>query len=282
MPVFDTPSPILATLELVCGTAKIIATDRVDTVVQVRPTDPRDDSDVRAAEQTRVEFSDGALLVRAPRVRALDFSRKSRSVDVTIELPAASQVDCETAVGEFTGTGELGECRVKTSVGAIRLEQCGPVRLSTALGAVTVDGVAGDADVNCGSGAVRIGAVKGDAVVRNSNGATRIGAVTGEVRARSSNGDIVIDRAVAGVDARTANGSIRVGGVVRGAVALRTALGDVEVGIAAGTAAWLDLHTGHGSVRNELDSVTDEPGDTDHKVEVRAETVLGDIRLHRA
>jgi DUF4097 and DUF4098 domain-containing protein YvlB len=119
-------------------------------------------------------------------------------------------------------------------------------------------------------------------VVRNSNGATRIGAVTGEVRARSSNGDIVIDRAVAGVDARTANGSIRVGGVVSGAVALRTAMGDVEVGIAAGTAAWLDVHTGHGRVRNELDSVTDEPGEADHKVEVRAQTSFGDIRLHRA
>jgi DUF4097 and DUF4098 domain-containing protein YvlB len=282
MPVFDTPSPILATLEFVAGNARIIAADRVDTVVEVRPTDPDDDSDVKAAKQTRIEYSDGALLVRAPRARALDFSRRTRSVDVTIELPAASQVDCEASVADVTSSGELGECRVKTSVGAIRLEHCGSVRLSTGAGPVAVDGVAGDADVNCGSGAVRIGAVGGDVAVRNSNGATRIGAVTGEVRARSSNGDIVIDRAVAGVDARTANGSIRVGGVVSGAVALRTAMGDVEVGIAAGTAAWLDVHTGHGRVRNELDSVIDEPGEADHKVEVRAQTSFGDIRLHRA
>ncbi|ADP84959.1 DUF4097 family beta strand repeat-containing protein [Pseudofrankia inefficax] len=282
MPIFDTPAPILATLELFCGSARIIATDRVDTVVEVRPTDPDDDSDVEAAKQTRVEYADGALLVRAPRARTLAFSRRTRSVDVTIELPATSQVDFEASVADVTSSGELGECRVKTTMGTIRLEHCGSVRLSSGAGPITVDRVAGDADVKTGTGAVRIGAVDGDAEVRNSNGATRVGAVTGEVRVRNSNGEIVIDRAVAGVDARTANGAIQVGGVVSGAVSLRTAAGNLEVGIAAGTAAWLDVHTAHGLVRNELDNVTEEPGEAEHKVEVRAQTSFGDIRVHRA
>jgi hypothetical protein len=282
MPAFDTPAPILVTLELAVGNARIIAADRVDTVVDVRPTDPDDESDVHAAGQTRVEFSDGALLVRAPRPRSLDFSRRSRSVDVTIELPATSRVDCEASVADVTSCGELGDCRVTTTLGTIRLERCGSVRLSTRGGHVTVDAVAGDADVTCGSGAVRISAVGGDAVVRNSNGATRIGPVAGEVHARNSNGDIVIDRAAAGVDARTANGSISVGEVVTGAVTLRTGTGDVEVGIAAGTAAWLDVHTGHGHVRNQLDRVPEEPSGTDHKVEIRTRTSFGDVRLYRA
>ncbi|WP_045877035.1 DUF4097 family beta strand repeat-containing protein [Pseudofrankia sp. DC12] len=281
MPIFDTPSPIAATLELFCGNARIIATDRVDTVVEVRPTDPDDESDVEAARQTRVEYSDGALLVRAPRTRALAFSRKTRSVDVTVELPAASQVDCEASVADVTSSGELGECRIKTTMGAIRLEHCGPARLSTGAGDIAVDGVAGDAEAKTGTGAVRIGTVKGDVVVRNSNGATRIGAVSGEARVRNANGEIVIDRAATGVDARTANGSIRVGGVVSGAVALRTAAGDLEVGIATGTAAWLDVQTGHGHMRNELDAVTGEPSEAENKVEIHARTPFGDIRLHR-
>jgi hypothetical protein len=59
-------------------------------------------------------------------------------------------------------------------------------------------------------------------------------------------------------------------------------MGDVEVGIAADTAAWLDIHTGHGQVRNELENVATEPTEADHKVEVRVQTGLGDVRVHRA
>ncbi|SNQ51738.1 conserved hypothetical protein [Frankia canadensis] len=282
MPVFDTPAPIQATLELIVANARIIATDRADTVVDVRPTDPDDDSDVKAAKQTRVEYSDGVLLVRAPRAGALNFSTKKRSVDVTVELPAGSRLDCEASVADVTGSGVLGDCRVKTSMGTIRLERCGSARLRSGAGPITVDDVVGDADVHTGTGEVRIGPVGGDVTVRNSNGATRIGAVSGEVRVRNANGRIDIERAVAGADVRTANGGIRVDGVVRGAVALRTANGDVEVGIATGTAAWLDANTGYGHVHNALDSVSDEPGEADHKVELRVQTSFGDIRLHRS
>ncbi|CAJ61214.1 MULTISPECIES: DUF4097 family beta strand repeat-containing protein [Frankia] len=280
MSVFDTPSRIVATLELVTGNARIIATSRGDTVVDVRPTNPNDDSDVQAASQTRVDYADGALLVRGPRTHWLDFSRRTRSVDVTIELPVGSRVACDASLADVTSVGELGECQVKTSVGAIRLERCGPVRLHTGGGHVAVDSVAGNADVSTGIGSVRIGAVDGDAVVRNSNGATQIGAAAGRVEVRNSNGDIDIDRAVAGVNAQTANGSIRVGGVVDGTVSLRTSTGDVEVGVAAGTAARLDVHTGHGHVRDELGGA--EAGKADRRAEIRARTSFGDIRVHRA
>ncbi len=280
MPVFDTPSRIVATLELVAGNARIIATKRVDTIVEVRPTDPNDDSDVQAASQTRVDYADGALQVRAPRTHSLNFSRRTRSVDVTVELPAGSQVECDASLADVTSVGELGECNIKTSVGAIRLERCGTARLHTGGGHVAVDAVAGDADVSTGIGSVRIGAVDGDAVVRNSNGATRIGAASGKVQIRNSNGDIDIDRAVLGADARTANGSIRVSGVVGGTVSLRTSTGDVEVGVAAGTAARMDVHTGHGHVRDELGA--GEAGEADRRTEIRARTSFGDIRVHRA
>jgi hypothetical protein len=37
---------------------QITASDRADTVVEVRPSD---ESDVKAAQQTRVEYADGAI-----------------------------------------------------------------------------------------------------------------------------------------------------------------------------------------------------------------------------
>ena len=47
---------------------------------------------------------------------------------------------------------------------------------------------------------------------------------------------------------------MRIGEVVRGAVVLETAVGDLEVGIRAGTAAWLDVNTHFGRVHNALEA----------------------------
>jgi hypothetical protein len=124
MPVFATPEPISVTIELSVGDVQIIATDRTDTVVEVRPSDDSDDSDVQAAEKTTVEYTDGTVLVRGPKSRALDFSRKTRSVDVLIELPTGSQVHADVGVADFRSTGVLGECRFKASVGHFRLDHC--------------------------------------------------------------------------------------------------------------------------------------------------------------
>ena len=60
-----------------------------------------------------------------------------------------------------------------------------------------------------------------------------------------------------------------------------TAMGDVEIGIADGTAAWLDVNTGFGHVRNQLENAT-RPDEADKTVEVRGPTSYGDIIIHRS
>ena len=67
MLVYDTPGPITATVEIIAGELRVAATDRPETVVHVRPADETADRDVRAAEQTRVEFASGVLTVHGPR-----------------------------------------------------------------------------------------------------------------------------------------------------------------------------------------------------------------------
>lgn len=281
MPVFATPGPISATIELYAGDVQIVASDRADTVVEVRPSDDSDDSDVKAAQQTRVEYADGTLTIRGPKNLALSFSRKTRSVDVLVELPTGSQVHADLSAGDVRGTGDLAECRLKTGIGHLRLDRAGPVRLNTN-GHVTVATVVGDADITTGSGRIRIGEVTGAAVVKNSNGDTRIGTVTGELLVRAANGDITVDRAGARVEARTSNGDVRIGEIVRGSVTLQTATGDLEIGVADGTAAWLDLKTGHGRVDNALDDTGQGPGKSDQTVEVHAQTSFGDITVRRS
>jgi DUF4097 and DUF4098 domain-containing protein YvlB len=278
--VYSTPEPISATIEVYAGVVHVVASDRTDTVVEVRPTDESDESDVKAAAQTRVEYADGELTVRGKSF-VRNFSKKTHSVDVLVELPTGSRVHAELTSGEFRSTGVLGECRFKASVGHFRLDRTGPLRVST-LGHVSVDAVAGDADISTGSGRVQVGDVGGGAVVKNSNGDTEIGTVAGELRARSANGDITVDRAGSRVEVKASNGSIRIGTVVRDSVVLTTASGDVEIGVAAGTAAWLDLKTGYGRVRNELDDAGQGPGKSEQTAEVRASTSFGDITVRRS
>lgn len=275
VPTFTTPEPISLTIDLSVGDVTLVASDRTDTVIEVRPSNAADDSDVEAAAQTQVGFADGTLTVRGPRSPIFDFSRKTRSVAVHVELPTGSAVHGDMAVGYIDSTGVLGEYRFKTSVGHFRLARTGRLRLDTT-GHVTVDAVVGDAEVSTGSGRVRIGEVDGAAAVKNSNGPTDLGTVTGALRVRTANGDISVERAEAGVDAKTSNGNIRIGEVARDSVSVQTSAGDLEVGVAAGAAARLDLKTGHGRVSNGL------PAEPVHTVEVRAHTGFGDITIHRA
>ncbi len=281
VPTFTTPEPITLTIAISVGDIRITASDRKETVVVVSPSDSSKESDVKAAEQTRIEHADGRLLIRTPRSwRHYSPFGGRESIDVSIELPAGSRVEGEAAVSDLRSDGRLGECRFTTAVGNIRLDETGPAHLSTSAGTVTVDLVAGRAEVT-GSGEVRIGQVDGSAVIKNLNGVTWVGEVKGDLRCNAANGDITIDRALGAVAAKTANGAVRIGEVVHGTVELASSYGELEVGIREGTAAMLDVRSQFGSVRNSL-SASDGPQPSDQRVEVRARTSFGDIVIRRS
>jgi DUF4097 and DUF4098 domain-containing protein YvlB len=282
VPRYQTPEPIAVTVELVVGDIRLTASDRTDTVVEVRPADPADNNDVKAAEQIRVELTDGRLLVKAAKQwRHYTPFGPNATVDVVIDVPTGSALSGDSSMGNLTTEGELGDCRFKTSMGHLRVDHAGAVVLKTSHGNVTVDHADGNAEVSTGSGDIRLGEIGGDAVIRNSNGDTALGVVVGDLRVKSSNGNVSVERAGGTVVARTASGDLRIGEVRRRVVELRTACGEIEIGIRPGTAAYLDVHTPHGRIHNDLD-VTAGPGELDGTVEVRARTGAGDIAIRRS
>lgn len=280
MTTYPTPSPISAVIRVAHGDIHLEGSDRDDTLVDVAPTDAGRDADVRAAENTRVEFANGTLTVIGPKYNGLAFGKRSGSIQVSIQLPAGSQVEAVSGMGTVAGTGRLGDCRMRTGAGDIRLGQAGTVDLDTGLGSIAADRVDGDAMCATGSGSIRIGQVDGDAQVKNSNGETWIGKGGTAVRVKASNGKVVIDRARGDVRAASANGDLVVGSTERGTVELRTGLGRIDIGVPQGTAARLDLHTSLGSVVNEL-ARTDRPTASEATVDVSARTSAGDIAVHR-
>jgi hypothetical protein len=281
MQTFDTPEPISVTLEIGVGDIRITADERTDTIVEVRPSNPSKKGDVTAAEQTSVEYSSGRLLIKAPKGwRHLAPWRGSESIDVRINLPIGSHLHGEAAVATLHSTGRLGECRYKTSVGDINLDQAEAADVRTVAGDLNVNRVLNGGEFTAGSGAVWIGAIDGSAVVKNSNGDTWIGRVGGDLRVNAANGRIVVDHSRANVMAKTAYGEIRLGEVAHGAIVAETAYGAVDIGIRAGVPAWLDLSTSYGTVRNELDDA-ERPDPDEDAVEVRAQTSFGNITVRR-
>ncbi|MGW4523014.1 DUF4097 family beta strand repeat-containing protein [Amycolatopsis sp. NPDC004378] len=280
MPVFATPEPISAVIDVSIADVRILAGERAETTVEVEPADPGDPEDVKAVAKTRVEFADGELLVKGPKYTTRLWG-KGGALHVTVELPAGSRVRTTAAMGDVRISGRVGESRVKTSVGNIHLDEAARLEATTATGDVTVERATGHAEVGTGSGELRIREIDGSAVVKNSNGETRVGEVTGDLRVSTANGDILVGLAHAGVNAKTAAGDIRVNEVIRDRVVLETAVGEIEVGIREGSAAWLELNSLTGTVLNSL-TASEGPGGSTETVEVKAHTYTGDIVIRRA
>ncbi|WP_327294547.1 DUF4097 family beta strand repeat-containing protein [Streptomyces sp. NBC_01197] len=276
---FDTPVPISVTARVDAGSIGFIAADRLDTLVDVQPRDPKKDRDVQAAKQTEVRYTSGLLTIRTPKGRYL--IGPAGTVDVTVELPTGSQVDMTGGWVQVRGEGRLGEVRVKTSAGDVRLETTGPLHLTASHGSINVDRVEGPAEIATSSGSLRVGAVDGTAVLKNSHGTTTVGDAMGDLRVSGANGDISIERARRSVAATTANGTLRVAEVACGTVQLETSNGAIEIGIREGTAAWLDAGSAFGQVHNAL-GASDSPSESEDTVEVRARTRNGNIDIRRA
>jgi Putative adhesin len=281
MPTYDTPRPISVAIEIPIGDIRITGAERADTVVDVRPSDESSPDDVRAAEETRVSFADDRLTVNGPRLQGWLLRARGGSVDVTIELPAGSHVDGTVGVGAVVCDGRLGDCRLRTGVGDVRVGHAGAVELKTGTGDVQVDVATGHAQVTAGSGDVRLRELDHTGVVKGANGDVWVGSVAGDLRVSVASGSISVDRAETNVGAKTATGDVRVGDVARGAVVLETHAGDLEIGIREGTAAWLDVRSLTGSVHNRLDAA-EEPEPSAPTVEVRARTTVGDVAIRRA
>ncbi|MFD8413119.1 DUF4097 domain-containing protein [Streptomyces sp. NPDC059650] len=278
MPSYETPGPITAILEFDLGNVRLTAGRRTDTVVEVLPSNGADDNDVKAAQQTKVTYANGTLTLKGPKKRSL--FGKLGSIDVALGLPAGSHLQARSPMGDFLGEGPLGECRVRTSLGDIRLDETGVVDLRSDHGDVRVDRIVGDAEIH-GSGRIDIGEIVGAATVKNGIGETAIGSITGDLRANTSVGRVTVGVAEASVNVRTSQGSVHVNEVARGTVDLQTSLGDVEIGIRESSAAWLDVSSRVGVVRNSL-SAAEGPGAGEDTVEIHARTTAGDIVIRRA
>jgi hypothetical protein len=159
MQTFATPAPIAAILDIPAGRVQFIAADRADTAVDIRPANASKSRDVKAAEETEVEFVDGVLRINTKVKNQI--LGASGSVEVTVQLPAGSRVEAKAAAAEFRGVGRLGDIAFDAAQSDIKIDEAANVRLSTQAGDVTVGRLNGSAEIKTEKGDINVGVAAG-------------------------------------------------------------------------------------------------------------------------
>ncbi|MER6185234.1 DUF4097 family beta strand repeat-containing protein [Streptomyces sp. NPDC001652] len=179
MQKFTTPTAITAVLDIPAGRIQLIAADRTDTTVEVRPVGPARSRDVKAAEQTEVTCTDGVLRIQAPEAKN-QLLGPSGSVEVTVQLPAGSRVEVTSACGEVRGVGRFGNVTVDSAQGPLKFDETANARLTLQAGDITVGRLGGDAEISTQKGDLNVTeAARGTLTLRTEQGDITVGAARG-------------------------------------------------------------------------------------------------------
>ncbi|MFE9776023.1 DUF4097 family beta strand repeat-containing protein [Streptomyces sp. NPDC005931] len=183
------------------------------------------------------------VAVPAGRIRLIAADRADTTVEV---LPANSAKGRDAKAAERTAV-EYGDgvLRIQLSAEDTLLGPSGSVEVTVRL--PTGSHVEGRAD---GAELRAVGRF-GDIVFDGAYGATKLDEAA-SVRLTAHAGDITVGRLGGPAEISTQKGDIRIAEAGRGTVVLRTRMGDVSVGAAAGVSASLDAGTGYGRIHNAL------------------------------
>lgn len=179
MQKFETPAAVSVVLDIAAGRIQVIAADRADTTVEVRPANASKGRDVKAAEQTKVEFGDGVLRITGPAEKNQIFGQ-SGSIEVTVQLPAGSSIEAKATAAEFRGVGRLGDIAFEGAHGAVKIDEAAGIRVTAYAGDVAVGRLTGSAEISTQKGDIHIAeATSGTVVLRTQMGDVTVGAAHG-------------------------------------------------------------------------------------------------------
>jgi hypothetical protein len=183
---------------------------------------------------------------------------------ITVSAPAGSRLAARTGAGEVRVTGRAGWAGVRTGTGLVSL--------------AAVDG---DVDVTTGAGDVEIGPVSGRARLRTGSGSVSVASTGGVTEIKTGSGDISVGEVGADLGVRTGSGDVAVADARSGSLLMTTGSGGLRIGVHPGVRAELDLSSGSGRARSELEVSAVAP-EQPAAVQLRGRTGSGDVLVTRA
>ena len=281
---FQTPGETRLDIRLGAGEVRIETAEVQETTVVLEPLRDNDASKA-AIENARVELRDrgkGHEVVIDVRDRGRGIFRNAE-VLVAVTSPEGTSVESKSGSADVEGHGRFGSVEVETGSGDVEFgEIAGDAHVNAASGDVQLGSIGGDVRANTASGDVQIREIGGEAKINSASGDVIIREVRGELSVNSASGDVLVREAASTVGLNTASGDQEIGSVTTGKVTLKSASGDLKVGIREGTSLWVDARSRSGEVRSELPVSELPPDGNGPSVELRANTMSGDITVARA
>jgi DUF4097 and DUF4098 domain-containing protein YvlB len=283
---FQTPGKVRTDLRLGAGEIRLTSGEDGQTVVSLEPLRDNDASR-EAVENARLELRERGgeyevVVEIRDRGRGFGFSRGAE-IRIDVRCPDGTDVEAKSGSADIEARGRFGSVDVETGSGDVELEElAGEARVSAASGDISVRSIGGEARLNTASGDQRVESIAGDAKLNSASGDVVIRSALGNVEVNSASGDVHVGEARSSVSINTASGDQEIGSAVAGRVTLKSASGDLEIGIREGSTLHVDARSRSGDVRSEM-PVSDSPpeGDAPH-IELRADTMSGDITVRRA
>jgi DUF4097 and DUF4098 domain-containing protein YvlB len=277
MHTFETPRAPIIELVTGAGHVTVNAVEGTSTTVDLVPLD-------RAAEElvaeAHVEQRNDSIIIDIPRRRGL--LRQSPRVAVTVTCPWDSALQFEADSADLQTTGALSKVSAMTGSGDIALEEVtGQVRAKTGSGTISAGRVDGQLQMSTGSGNVAVDRSTRSAVITAGSGDISIGELAGETTTKTGSGDVEVGVLDGALLTKTGSGNLTVRRASSGSVRATGASGNISIGIKEGTAAWLDVSTVSGRCSQEL-AESEAPRADQRRVEITAQTVSGDVRVHRS
>jgi DUF4097 and DUF4098 domain-containing protein YvlB len=256
---FETHEPVAIDARVPAGELRVEATETAETEVLVEPVD---ESAEELIDAVRVELRGRDLSVEMPERRG--FFGRSPRFNVRIRVPQRSRLGARTRSAEVETRGLLESADVKTASGDVELDQ-----------------VENDARVQTASGDVALEDV-GAATVTTASGDVTVGHCARQLKANLVSGDLVVRSADGTVDAHTVSGDQQLDSVGPAPVTAASVSGDIVVRVRRGATVWLDVRSVSGDTQSDLEVGDGPPADTGQVMELRVNTVSGDVRIARS
>ena len=173
--------------------------------------------------------------------------KRGGSFGVRVLAPHGTEIDVEIASVDLRSRGRLGDTRVRSASGDVELET-----------------VSGRLDLTVASGDVSVRAAEAGGSIRTASG------------------DVIVGESADRLDVTTASGDQNIEAIEAGALVLKSASGDMRIGIRQGSRFRVDARSLSGEAYSELEVLGVETATDGPLVELKATTTSGDIRIVRA
>jgi hypothetical protein len=279
--VFALEGPASLRVDLQMGRVEVLATARADVSVEVTSGEPAAFGGRGSADNVQVTRTGaGTITVKGP--HRFNLLGRGESYDVVVEVPErTTDVTLAVKFGSVRLAGTFAAVSADMGYGDIEVDAAARLTLKGGHGHARVAHVAGDAEIGFKSGSLRVGHVDGRLRLAGADGLVALDHLAGPAELATSSGAIEVGTAAAGATVRSAYGAVRIRNAIRGVVRVDGSYGNVEVGVPAGTAVWLDATSQHGVVRTDL-AADAGPAAGEDTLELHIRTGYGAIDVHRA